>query len=60
MEELEKRLKELRGFVTPWLEQQSLPARPPELPGTRPPTKEYMEGPMALAAFVAEDGLDGH
>jgi hypothetical protein len=32
---------------------------PPELPGTKPPTKEYiqMEEPMALPAYVAEDGL---
>jgi hypothetical protein len=29
----------------------------PELPGTEPPTKENMEGPMAPAAYVAEDGL---
>jgi hypothetical protein len=31
-----------------------------ELLGTRPPTKEYMEEPMALAPYVAEDGLVGH
>jgi hypothetical protein len=31
-----------------------------ELLGTGPPTKEYMEGPMALATYVAEDGLVGH
>ena len=31
----------------------------PELPGTKPPSKEYthMEGPMAPEAYVAEDGL---
>jgi hypothetical protein len=33
---------------------------PPELPGNRPPTKEYMERPMALATYVAEDGLVEH
>ena len=33
------------------------PPVPPELPGTKPPTKE---GPMSLAAHVAEDGLVGH
>ena len=35
---------------------------PLELPGTGPPTKEYiyMEGPMAPAAHMAEDGLVGH
>jgi hypothetical protein len=33
-----------------------------ELPRTKPPTKEYptMEGPMAPAAYVAEDGLIWH
>ena len=31
---------------------------PPELPGTKPPTKEYtLEGPMAPATYVAEDSL---
>jgi hypothetical protein len=34
---------------------------PPELPETKPPTKEYtLERPMAPAAYVAEDGLVGH
>ena len=34
----------------------------PELPGTKPPTKEYTwrEGPIAPAAHVAEDGLVEH
>ena len=44
MEELEKGLKELRGFAAPWREQQCQQARPclpPELPGTGSPTKEY-------------------
>jgi hypothetical protein len=41
VEELEKRLKELRGFAALWGEQQCQQARSPELPGTRPPTKEY-------------------
>jgi hypothetical protein len=44
MEELEKGLKELKGFVTPWEEQQYQPTRPPSpkvLPETKPPTKEY-------------------
>jgi hypothetical protein len=36
-------------------------SEPPELPGTKPPTKEYTWwGPMALAAYVAEDGLVEH
>jgi hypothetical protein len=29
MEELEKGLKELRGFAAPWREQQCQPVRPP-------------------------------
>ena len=29
---------------------------PPELPGTKPPTRVHMEGPMAPAAYVAEKG----
>ena len=34
---------------------------PPELPETKPPTKEYTwRGPMAPAEYVAEDGLFGH
>jgi hypothetical protein len=33
---------------------------PPELPGTKQPTRVYMEGPMTPAAYVAEDGLVGH
>jgi hypothetical protein len=57
MEELEKRLKELRGFAAPWREQQGQQARPPELPGDQ---RIHMEGPMALATYVAEDGLVEH
>ena len=33
---------------------------PPELPGTKPQTKENTMGLMSLAAYVAEDGLVGH
>jgi hypothetical protein len=33
MEELDKGLRELRGFVAPWKEQQCQPARPPGAPG---------------------------
>jgi hypothetical protein len=33
---------------------------PPELPGTKPPTKEYTYGGLMVpAAFVTEDGLVG-
>jgi hypothetical protein len=41
MKELEKALKELRGFIAPWREQHFQQARPSELLGTGPPTKEY-------------------
>ena len=40
-EELGEGLKELKGFATPWEEQQYQPTRSPNLPGTKPPTKEY-------------------
>ena len=61
MEELEKGLKELRGFAAPWGEQQCQFARPPGAPGDWTTNERvHMEGPMALAAYVAEDGLDGH
>jgi hypothetical protein len=45
MEELEKGLKELKGFATPEEEQQYQPTGtppPPGLPGTKPPTKVYI------------------
>jgi hypothetical protein len=41
MEDLEKELKELRGFAVLWGEQQCQPARPLEFPGNGPPTNEY-------------------
>jgi hypothetical protein len=41
MEQLEKKLKELRWFAAPWREQQYQQARLPELLETGPPTKEY-------------------
>ena len=45
MEELEKGLKELKGFATHRknnnINQPEPPHPPPELPGTKPPTKEY-------------------
>jgi hypothetical protein len=44
MEELEKGLKELKGFATPQEEQPYHPTRfslPPEFPGNKPPNKEY-------------------
>ena len=67
MEELEKGLKELRGFAAPWREQQCQQARLP-LPGPSPGAPRdwttnqriQMEGPMVLATYVVEDGLVGH
>jgi hypothetical protein len=40
MEELEKGLKELKGFALHRKNNINQP-EPPELPGTKPPTKEY-------------------
>ena len=55
MEEVEKGLKELKGFMTPQEEQQYQPTRSPELPGTKLPTKDQ---PMTPA--TSEDGLVKH
>jgi hypothetical protein len=41
MEELEKGLKELKGFATHRRNNNINQTDPPELPGTEPPTKEY-------------------
>jgi len=61
MEELEKRLKELKGFATPYEEQHYQPTRPPspqELPGTQLPTKEYTwRDPWLQVAYIAEDDI---
>ena len=61
MEDLEKRLKELRGFAAPWGEQQCQLARPPRARRDWTTNQRvHMEGPMALVTYVAEDGLIGH
>ena len=61
MEELEKGLKELRGFVAPWGDQKCQPARPSGAPGVWITNQRvHMEGPIAPATCVAEDGLVGH
>ena len=61
MEELGKGLKELRVFAAPWREQQCQQARSPGAPGDWTTNQRvHMEGPMALATYVAEDGLVGH
>jgi hypothetical protein len=59
MDEFVKRLKELNRFATPGRKQHCQQANlpPPQLTGSGPPTKE---GPMALATYVAENGLVGH
>jgi hypothetical protein len=41
MEELEKGPKELNWFAAPYEKQQYEPTCTPELPGNKPPTKEY-------------------
>ena len=44
VEELEKGLKELKGFATPQKEQQYEPSSTPRLPGTKLPTKSTLGG----------------
>ena len=60
MEELEKGLKELKGFATHRKNSNISQPDLPELPGTKPPTRVHMEGPMAKAAYVAQDKLVEH
>jgi hypothetical protein len=61
MEELEKELKELEGFAAPWREQQCQQVRSPRDPRDWVTNQRiHMERPMALAIYVAEDGLVGH
>ena len=61
MEELEKGLKELRGFAAPWGEQQCQQARPPGVLGDRTTNQRvHMVGLMAPAAYVAEVSLVSH
>jgi hypothetical protein len=61
MEELEKWLKELRGFAARWRQQQCQQARPPEARRYWTTNQRvHMEGSMVLAAYVAEDGLVEH
>jgi hypothetical protein len=50
MKKLEKGLKELRGFATPWVEQQCQLARTPGTPRDWTTNQRvHMEGKMALA-----------
>jgi hypothetical protein len=62
VEELEKGLKELRGFAVSWREQWYQQTRPPpKAPGDWTTNqRRHIEEPMALAEYVAEDGLVGH
>ena len=61
MEELEKGLKELRGFAAPWREQQYQLARYPRDPKDWTTNhRVHMEVPMDPTACVAEDGLVQH
>jgi hypothetical protein len=57
MEELEKGLKDLRVFAALWREQQCQTARSPRAPGDWTTNQRVH---MALATYVAEDGLVGH
>jgi hypothetical protein len=56
MEELEKGLKELRGFASPWGEQQCQ-GQTSRAPGDWITNQRIY---MAPAAYVAEGGLVGH
>ena len=62
MEVLEKGLKELREFAAPCGEEQQ--CQQAKTPGAQVDwttnQRIHMEGPMVLATYVAEDGLDGH
>jgi hypothetical protein len=61
MEELEEILEELREVAAPWREKQCQLASLPKAPRDWTTNQRiHMEGPMALASYVAEDGLVGH
>ena len=61
IEKLEKGLKELMGFAVSWRKQRCQWASPPGAPGDWTTNQRvHMEGSMAMAANVAEDGLVGH
>jgi hypothetical protein len=58
---MEKLVKELRLSAPSWRKQQRQPAKPPGTPRDWTTNQRvHMKGPMALAAYVAEDGLVGH
>jgi hypothetical protein len=52
-----ERMKKLKGFVTHRKNNNINQPDHPELPGTKPPTRVHMEGPMSPAAYIAEGVL---
>ena len=63
MEELGEGLKQLSGFAVPWGSNSDKLVRPPgsQAPGDWTTNQRlYMERPMVLATYVAEDGMVGH
>jgi hypothetical protein len=60
MEELEKGLKELKGFATPQEEQQYQPTRPSQSSQGLNHQQKSTQGLKVPAAYVAEDGFVRH
>jgi hypothetical protein len=61
MEKLEKGPKELKGFAAPYEEQQYEPTSTSKAPRDETTNQRvHMEGLIAPATYVAEDGLVGH
>ena len=60
MEELGEELKKRSGMQPHRTSTSLNQLDHPQLPGTKPPTKEYMEGSMAPAAYVTESCLIWH
>jgi hypothetical protein len=61
IEDLEKELEGSEGVCKPHRKNNNInQSDPPEFPETKPPTKEYMEGPMAPVAYVPEVDLVEH
>jgi hypothetical protein len=59
MDKLEKGPKKLKGFVAPQEKQQYEPTSIPRAPRHYITNQRvHMEGPTALATYVAEDGLE--
>ena len=60
IEEFEKGLNEMRGFASPWGEQQCQLTRHPGAPGDWTTNRRsHMEGPVTLAEYMAEDSFVG-